>query len=232
MAAAKGVGCGFGFGEIVDGERGEDGELVPVGRDPGDDGEKLLVEGLDGLGWEEVGAGAGAEDGVEDDGRGRLTPVRLTPARGISVGLIPCRLAEFREKSRYSGGDFGGAEHSDLDARGGEVDAEVVEGAAEEGWGDGLELGDAQGGLHRKCCDRTGSEEAMGGEGLEIGGNAGTAGRIVAGDGQECADAGGWTRGKSGHGGQPSDEKTLSYLKGNCNLKNEISAFDLFDLGY
>jgi rare lipoprotein A len=139
---------------------------------------------------------------------------------------------EFVEKSRYCGGDFGGAKHSDLDAGGREVGAEVVEGAAEEGGVDGLDFGDAEGGLNRKSGEDAGSEEAVGGEGLEIGGNAGSAGGIVTCDGEEGADAGGWTRGKSGHGGQPSDEKTLSYLKGNCNLKKAITTFDLFDLDH
>ncbi len=64
VAGGESVGGGFCFSEVLDGERGEDGEFVPVGRDPGDTGEKLLMEGLDGLGWKEVGAGAGAEDGV------------------------------------------------------------------------------------------------------------------------------------------------------------------------
>ena len=64
VAGGESVGGGFCFSEVLDGERGEDGEFVPVGRDPGDDGEKLLVEGFDGGGREEVGAGAGAEDGV------------------------------------------------------------------------------------------------------------------------------------------------------------------------
>lgn len=65
----------------------------------------------------------------------------------------------------------------------------MVKGAAEEGWIDGLDRGDAQGGLHRKGCNCTGSEEAVGGEGLEVGGDACSAGGIVAGDGEEGADA-------------------------------------------
>ena len=75
----------------------------------------------------------------------------------------------------------------------------MVEGAAEEGRGDGLDLGDAHGGLHRKCSNDAGSEEAVGGEGVKIGGDAGAGGGIVAGDGEEGADAGGWRRGKGGH---------------------------------
>ena len=66
--AARMLGGGFGLGEGFDGLGGEGGELGPVGCDPGHKGEELVVEGLDGVGWEEVGAGAGAEDGVEDNG--------------------------------------------------------------------------------------------------------------------------------------------------------------------
>lgn len=69
MAVSQGVGCGFGMGEVLNGQLGEGGELGPVGCDPGDGREKLLVECRDGLGREQVGAGAGAEDGVEDDRR-------------------------------------------------------------------------------------------------------------------------------------------------------------------
>ena len=75
----------------------------------------------------------------------------------------------------------------------------MVEGTAEEGWSDGLDLGDAQSGLHCKCSDDAGSEETVGGEGVEIGGDAGSGGGIVTGDGEEGADAGGRRRGKGGH---------------------------------
>ena len=68
VPASQGVGGGFGFGDVVDGQPGEGGELGPVGRDPGDGREELPVEGVEGFGREEGGAGAGAQDGVEDDG--------------------------------------------------------------------------------------------------------------------------------------------------------------------
>jgi len=168
------MGGGLGFGESLDGERGEGGELGPVGRDPGDGGEKLLVEGFEGPDWEEVGPGAGAEDGVEDDERPRLIPC-----------LIPCLLAEGGEKSRDCSGDFAGTEHADLDAGGRQVGAEVVEGAAEQGWIDGLDLGYAQGGLDGESGDGGGSEESMGGKGLKVGGHSGAAGGIMARDGEE-----------------------------------------------
>lgn len=46
VALGQSMGCGFGFGEGLDGLVGESGELGPVGGDPGDDGEKLAVEGF------------------------------------------------------------------------------------------------------------------------------------------------------------------------------------------
>ena len=177
VAESEDVGGGFGLGEGLDGELGEGGELGPVGGDPGDGGEKLVVEGVESLGWEEGGSGAGAKDGVEDDG-------------GLEV--IPCRVSsgavEGSEKSRDSIDDFGGAEHADLNSRGREIGGEVVEGSLEEGWIDGLNLADAEGGLDGEGGEGGGSEEAVGGEGLEIGGDAGAAGGIVAGDGQQRAD--------------------------------------------
>jgi hypothetical protein len=36
----------------------------------------------------------------------------------------------------------------------------------------------------------------------------------------------------AGTGGQPEGEKTLSYVRGFCNPKTTISAFQMFDLGY
>ena len=107
--------------------------------------------------------------------------------------LAPCRPKEFGKESRYSRGNFGGAQHANLDTGGREVGAEVVEGAAEQSWRNGLNLGDAHGGLHRKCSNDAGSEEAVGGKGVEIGRDAGSGGGIVAGDGEEGADAGGWS---------------------------------------
>ena len=47
----------------------------------------------------------------------------------------------------------------------------------------GLDLGYAEGGLDGKCRYGTGSVEAVGGEGLEVGGDAGSGGGIVACDG-------------------------------------------------
>lgn len=43
------------------------------------------MEDVDGLGWEELVAGAGAEDGVKDDGDGGV----------VAGGLIPCRRVPF-----------------------------------------------------------------------------------------------------------------------------------------
>lgn len=173
----------LGLGEGFDGLGGEGGELEPVGGDPGHKGEELVVEEVDGAGWKEVVAGAGAEDGIEhDEGRGG--------------GPIPCLGLPFlgadgSEKTRDSSGDFAGAEHPDLDARGGQVGDQVVEGAAEEGGVGGEDFGDAEGGLDGEGGDGGGAEEAVGGEGLEVGGNAGAGGGVVACDGQEGAGWGG-----------------------------------------
>ncbi len=58
----------------------------------------------------------------------------------------------------------------------------MVEGAGEEVGVDGLDLRDAQRGLHGKGGDGGGAEEAVGREGLQIGSNAGAAGRVMTGD--------------------------------------------------
>ena len=180
------LGGGLGLGEGFDGLGGEGGELGPVGCDPGHMREKLVVEGLDGVGWKEVGAGAGAEDGIEHD-------------RGRRGGLIPCLGLPFlgadsSEKTRDSRGDFARAEHADLDADGRQVGHQVIEGAAEEGWVGGPDFLDAQGGLDGECGDGRGAEEAVGGEGLEVGGDAGAGGGVMACDGEEGALGGGRNR--------------------------------------
>jgi len=88
-------------------------------------------------------------------------------------------------------GDFARAEHADLDAGGWEVGGEVVEGAAQETWVYRLKFGDAEGGLDGKRGDGGGAVEAMSGEGLEVGGDAGAGGGIVACDGEEGGFGGG-----------------------------------------
>ena len=176
VSMGKEMGGGFGLGYGFDGVVDEGGELGPVGGDPGDVGQKVVVEGFDGLGWEKVGAGAGAEDGVEDDGerdRGLEFPAGLRTAGA--------------EKSRYSRGDFFGAEHSNLDSGGRKIGGEVVERAFDEGWDDRMDLPDAEGGLHGESGEDGGAVEAVGGEGLEVGGNSGAARGVVAGDGEEGA---------------------------------------------
>ena len=86
------MGGGLGLGEGFDGLGGEGGELGPVGCDPGHMGEELEVEDLEGVWWEEGGAGGGAEDGIQDNGRDD----------GDRGGLIPCRRVPFR---RVEGGE-------------------------------------------------------------------------------------------------------------------------------
>ena len=188
VAGGEDVGGGFGVGQVGDGESGKGGELGPVGRDPGDGGEKLLVEGFEGLGWEEVGAGAGAEDGVEDDG---------------SVELLAGLAFEGSEKGRDCSGDFRRTEHTDLDAGGWEVGDQVVEGAGEKGRGDGMDLRDAERGLDGEGGEGGGAEEPVGGKGLEIGGNSGAAGGIVARNGEQSTNAGGGRSAKGRQWRQP-----------------------------
>jgi rare lipoprotein A len=107
----------------------------------------------------------------------------------------------------------------------------VIEGALEKVWSDGLDLGDTEGGLHGEGCDSRSTEESMGGEGLEIGGDACSTRWIVAGDGQESAGVRSGAQRKGGQWRQPHEVQTVSYLEANCNQILRISAFDLFDLG-
>ena len=78
-----------------------------------------------------------------------------------------------------------GPQHADLDAGGREVRGKVCQGPGEEVWRDRLNLSNAEGGLHGEGRDGGRAEEAVGSEGLQVGGDAGAAGRIVAGDGEE-----------------------------------------------
>ena len=95
--------------------------------------------------------------------------------------------AEGGEKSRDCRGDFARAEHADLDAGGGQVGHEVVQSPAEEDGVGRLDFSDTEGGLAGEGGDGGGTEEAVGGEGLEVGGDAGAGGGIVACDGEEGA---------------------------------------------
>ena len=95
--------------------------------------------------------------------------------------------AEGGEKSRDCRGDFARAEHADLDAGGGQVGHEVVQSPAEEGGVGRLDFSNTEGGLDGEGGDGGGTEEAVGGEGLEVGGDAGAGGGIVACDGEEGA---------------------------------------------
>jgi hypothetical protein len=63
----------------------------------------------------------------------------------------------------------------------------VGEGLSEEGGSDGRDGGDAEGGLHGKCCDGGDAEEAVSGEGLEVSRDAGAGGGVEAGDGESDA---------------------------------------------
>ncbi len=78
--------------------------------------------------------------------------------------------------------DCSRAEHTNLDSGWRQVGAEVLEGARKQVRCDRLDRGDAQRGLHSQGGDCGGAEEAVGSEGLEIGGDACAAGGIVAGD--------------------------------------------------
>ena len=50
---------------------------------------------------------------------------------------------------------------------------------------EGLNLGYTESGLDRQGCDGGGAEDSVGGEDLEVGGDAGAAGGIESGDGQD-----------------------------------------------
>ena len=170
---------GLGLGEGFDGLGGEGRKLGPVGRDPRHMGEEVEVEDVDGGRWEEVVAGAGAEDRVEDYGSrgGRLIPCLGLPFLGVHGS----------EKTRDRRGDFARSEHANLDAGGRQIGYQVVEGVAEKGGVGGTDFLDAEGGLDGEGGNGGGAEEAVGGEGLKVGGNAGTGGGIVACDGEEGA---------------------------------------------
>ena len=167
-----------------------------VGRDPVDSGKELLVKRLDGVGRKKAGAGAGAEDGVEHD----------RDVQRLDGG----------EKGGDGGGDLRRAQHADLDSGGREVGGEGLKGAMEKVWSDGLALGDTEGGLHGERGERGGAEEAMGGKGLEIGGDACAAGWIMPGDGEKRSAPGSGTRRKGSQSRQPHAARTLSYKAANC----------------
>jgi hypothetical protein len=145
------------------------------------------VEGFEGFWRKEAGTGAGAEDGVEDDGDFRLTADS--------------------EKSSYSRDDFRGIQHSDLNSRWREVGAKVLEGVLKQGWRNGVDLGDAEGGLDGQRGDGRGAQEAVGSKGLQIRSDSRSAAGIVASDGEE--GAGGWVgnRRKTGQEGNPMKSK-------------------------
>jgi hypothetical protein len=73
-----GLESAAGVGDLVAADdllSDECGELVDVGGDPVDEGEEALTEDLDAGGAEELAAGGGAHDGVEDDGDEGLVEV-------------------------------------------------------------------------------------------------------------------------------------------------------------
>ena len=94
----------------------------------------------------EAGTGAGAEDGVEDDG--------------------DFWLAADSEKSSYSRDDFGGIQHPDLDPRWREIGAKVLEGVLKQERRNGVNLDNAEGGLNGQRGDGRGAQEAVGNKGL------------------------------------------------------------------
>ena len=61
----------------------------------------------------------------------------------------------------------------------------MVEGAAKETWVYRLKFSDAEGGLDGEGGDRRCAVKAMSGKGLEVGGDTGTGGGVVACDGEE-----------------------------------------------
>ena len=59
----------------------------------------------------------------------------------------------------------------------------MVQGVAEDGGVEGVRFGYAEGGLNGQGCDGGGAKDPVGGEDLEIGGDAGAVGGVEAGDG-------------------------------------------------
>ena len=70
----------------------------------------------------------------------------------------------------------------------------MIQGAAQERVVCGPDFIDAKGGLDGERSDRGGAEEAVSCEGLEVGGDAGTGGGVVACDGEEGAGGGAGNR--------------------------------------
>ena len=104
------------------------------------------MERFEGFWRKEAGTGAGAEDGVEDNGDFRLTADS--------------------EKSSYSRDDFGRIQHSDLNSHWREVGAKVLEGVLKESWRNGVNLDNAEGGLDGQRSDGRSTEKSVGGKGL------------------------------------------------------------------
>jgi len=86
---------------------------------------------------------------------------------------------------RDEGYYFHRCKHPEFNSGGRQVYSQVCKGLAEDGWIDRIGGGYAKRRLDRECGDGGGSEEAVGGEDLEVGGDAGAAGGIESGDGQD-----------------------------------------------
>ena len=159
-----------GRGDLVavwNGFTEEGGQLLAVGCDDGYVWKQMFAEVWEGVGREEVAAGAGAEHGVENDGKRWMGD------------------AELGEELGDGGNDVGVAQHADLDAGDREVTIEGAEGLADGVGGDGRCAVDADGVLDGVGGDAGCAEEAVGSEDEQVRRDAGAGGGVVAGDGED-----------------------------------------------
>ncbi len=143
------------------------GQFLAVRCDDGYVWKQMFAEVWEGIGREEVAAGAGAEHRIENDGKSWMGGAEL----GEELG---------------DGGDYVGvAQHADLDAGDREVTIEGAEGLADGVGGDGRCAVDADGVLDGMGGDTGRAEEAVGREDEEVRRDAGAGGGVVAGDGED-----------------------------------------------
>ncbi len=143
------------------------GQFFAVRCDDGYVWKQMFAEVWEGVGREEVVAGAGAEHGVENDGKRWMDG------------------AELGEEFGDGADDAGVAQHADFDAGDGEVTTEGAEGLADEVGGEVRCTVDADGVLDGKGGDTGGAEEAVGREDEQVRRDSGAGGGGVAGDGED-----------------------------------------------
>ncbi len=140
---------------VWDGFAEESGQFLAVGRDEGYVRKQMFTEGGQRIGREEVAAGAGAEHGVEDDGK-RWLP-RAESGKEVADNID----------------DVSVGEHADLDAGNGEITFEGAKRFADGLGGHGRRGVDADGVLDGVGGDAGGAEEAVRGEDEQVRRDAG-----------------------------------------------------------